>query len=1317
MFSRKGIYKSKQLSKTMKKVKKKFKIVENPKNDKQRGKDFRLFDFQSFDTVPEDNTEEKSFRIQMFGINEIGETCAILIDDFQPFFYVKIPDSWCESRTLAWFSDVKKKCKYSQKDCLSCKLEKHSQLYDFTANNEFKFAKCCFRNISAFYQFRREMSNKENGLMLPIYESKLPPLLRYFHIQNISPSGWIKLLEKKADIPEEKLTTCTYEYICSKKDIIPLPEKETRVPYKICSFDIEASSSHGDFPVPIKYYKRASTQIVDLIQSRCNKQKMDKNGISLLLKKSILAIFGYSKIDSIDIVYPKENLEKEILKEKIQKILEQPLGKFDEKTNENILKISEMFEEMSKNDEETGNFNEENSSSFQVQELSHFKKRSKKLINKDKKSNTIVEFLQDVSIAREDKIQILNTVLTDLLPPLQGDCVTFIGSTFLNYGEKEPYRNTCIVVGSCDTVAGAEIITVENETDCLLEWTQLIQDENPDIIIGYNIFGFDYQFMFQRAKELEIVDDFCSISRVYNEKSYKIDKESKEQVLEHTQNRLASGDYDLHYPVASGRLQIDLLFYFRRDYNLPSYKLDDVAGTIIRDDIKGIEKCGDKVFLYSKNLSGLHVNDFIHLEISSFTTDYYKNGKKYSVINIEKDIKVENNSNIQNGTYNVITINEPEFDLDFQKQTLKWGMSKDDVSPQDIFRLSKESSSSRAIVAKYCIQDCNLVHHLMNKVDVLTGYIEMSRICNVPISFLVFRGQGIKLTSYVAKVCREKKTLMPDLEKSQNDDGYEGAIVLPPKCEMYGENPVACVDYSSLYPSIAKGWNLSPNSKVWTKHYDLNGNLIKINDVVVTPKNFKMLDEQCSKYDNLDDYKYIDVTFDSFEIIQHYTSTGKLGRKDKIKCGTKLCRWAQFPDGKEGIIPCIIGDLLKARKDTRVQAENESDPFIANILDKRQLGYKVTANSLYGQMGSSVSTFFEKDVAASITAIGRMMITYAKRMVEEIYGNSLYTSKTGEVVRTKSSYVYGDTDSVFFTYNLEEADTGKPIRGKKALELTIELAQETARLCSLFLPPPMKLAYEKTLMSFILLSKKRYVGMLYEFNPNKGKLKFMGLPLKRRDSCDYLKDVYGGILTILMKEPDNIKKSIEFLNLSLQNLIDGKVSMDKLALTKSLRSYYKNPEQIAHKVLADRIGEREPGSQPKPGDRIKYVFIESKGEKKLLGERIETPQFIIDNKLKLDYHYYITNQLMNPLLQLFSLAVEKIYIFKKKEKKLQELHKKMDKMYEEVSGDLELYMKKREKYCSSEVKKELFDPILNELYNTQNGIKLLTQYYGFSKTL
>ena len=1308
--------------------KKKFKIVQKP--NQSDDKMFRLFDFQSFDyqMSTTEQMRHKMFRIQMFGINEKGETCAIFVDDFKPFFYVKVPSSWTQINVDEWFLEVKKKCKYTAKDCLDCVVETHSQLYEFTANTQFHFAKCIFRHMGAFYQFRKQLSDPVYKNLVS-YESKIPPLLRYFHIQNISPSGWISIRENNiSKMIDEKTTTCDFEFSCRQCDVISLPEKETPVPYKICSFDIEASSSHGDFPVPIKDYKRVSSRFIDELTSRMTKQKLESEGVKMWLKKALLAIFAFGEMEGIDHVFPKDkDVTKEYIKQMTKQFLEESLEELSKKEgNHNILKISEMFESIAQNRkdmnggsgeefQDTGDrafysTNEIDIPTYSSKTNTHNRLR---IQEKDKK-RCIAEFLLDSENTREEKINMLNTMLTTLFPPLEGDCVTFIGSTFLRYGEKEPYKNHCIVVGSCDDVPGAEVVSVKTESECLIEWTYLIQEENPDIIIGYNIFGFDYQFMFHRAKELDIVDEFCAFSRIQNELCYKRDKETDEVMLDHTQNRLASGDYDLHYPPIAGRLQIDLLFYFRRDYNMSSYKLDDVAGTMIRDDIKGLHFDNQNTNLFSKNLSGLHENDFIHIEIATFTTDYYMDGKKFRILKITTGVDAKDMEGIPDGKYNVITIEGVHDNLNPKTMNLKWGMAKDDVSPQDIFRLSKESSASRAIVAKYCIQDCNLVHHLMNKVDVLTGYIEMARICSVPISFLVFRGQGIKLTSYVAKVCREKNTLMPDLEKTQNDDGYEGAIVLPPKCQIYGDNPVACVDYSSLYPSIAKGWNLSQNSKVWTKNYDLKGVLVKINDKKVDPKNLKQLkqlEEEANRYDNLPDYKYINVAFDSFETIQRYTASGKLGRKDKVKSGTKVCRWAQFPNGQEGIIPCIIGDLLKARKETRVKAESEPDPFIANVLDKRQLGYKVTANSLYGQMGSSVSTFFEKDVAASITSIGRMMITYAKRMVEDIYGDSIYTSKDGLQVRTRSQYVYGDTDSVFFTFNLEDPKTGAAVRGKEALKWTIEIAQEAAYLCSLYLPPPMKLAYEKTLMSFILLSKKRYVGMLYEFNPDKGKLKFMGLPLKRRDACDYLKDVYGGILTILMKEPDNVKGAIEYLNKSLQSLVDGEVSMDKLALTKSLRSDYKNPDQIAHKVLAERIGEREPGNKPKPGDRIKYVFIDNKNGK-LLGDRIETPQYIINNKLKLDYHYYITNQLMNPLQQLLSLAIDKIYIHMgKRPSEIGKLHNLLDDMFEKSARDLEVFNKKREKYCSAEVKKYLFDPFLTKIYNTQNGIQTLMQFY------
>ena len=622
-----------------------------------------------------------------------------------------------------------------------------------------------------------------------------------------------------------------------------------------------------------------------------------------------------------------------------------------------------------------------------------------------------------------------------------------------------------------------------------------------------------------------------------------------------------------------------------------------------------------------------------------------------------------------------------------------------------------------------------------------------------------------------------------------------------------------------------------------------------------------------------------------------------------------------------------------------------------NILDKRQLGYKVTANSLYGQCGARTSTFYEKDVAACTTATGRTMIIYAKTMIEEIYGNLEYTTKSNETVKCLAEYIYGDsvasytpilirilgvridlltietladkygnnrwyqcelqgkrnkemcdlvgvetwsengwtpilrvirhvlashkkiirivtdggcivdvtdehslltsdgivihtndvafgtkllhsrfwfknrkvvgeddgkdktygslleyqefisrkneytsdqnshlclqyyfllemhrnkkkkfsmylndyngpdivtsktnlesyqgyvydlttqnhhfaagvgdiivhnTDSVFFTFNLQDPITNQNIRGQKALEITIEIAQDVAQLCSEFLKPPMELSYEKTLMPFILVSKKRYVGMLYETdaNPQKGKLKYMGLSLKRRDSCDYLKDTYGGILQILMKEGSNassIQEAVDYLKISVQQMIDGNIHMDKLSISKALRSQYKDPSKIAHWVLSERIGSRDPGNKPKPGDRLKFIHIIPPAEKTkfgggktktLQGNRIETPQFILEKGLKIDYSFYITNQLMKPMIQLFGLALDELYKSKYGDQRLQ-LKSEVETLRNKCC-DLEEYTKKKEKLYSKKAQEWIFQTFLVEIERRQSGIRSITSFY------
>ena len=1296
----------------------------------------------------------KIFAIQMFGINEMGESACITVTDYRPFFYIRVNDNWTMNTANAFIDELCRRNgmshSFRNKSIKTYRLIENNKLYGFTDNKQYTFLWIEFENLSAFSRFRQLWYHQDKftkkrhlgaiefaGFPTELYESTILPLLRFFHIKQMSPSGWIAVHINQSKKPRYPTTTCTYEYICSSEHVVAMPDKETPVPYKVMSFDIETSSSHGEMSVPVKTYKKLAQNMADIYMNHSQGITMTMEFATMMVRRAVLTAFGMDTFEDVDVVYCQRQPTEKYIRGQIERLLSMSMTRAqqmsmetadEEDTRIRMHTLQTLFAEVQnarknkyivrKNPdadadadaaddddvEEEEEEEEEDDMALEEDDVvvapSLFSCNStSSYVGHKPLELRFVDVLLSEKFSRDEKIQLMDETLTCLFPPIKGDEVTFVGSTFLRYGEAEPYLNHCYVVGSCNQIADANNTIIEScnsEYDMLLAWCRLVNKENPDIVIGYNIFGFDYHFMFQRALQLNCAPQFLQLSRIRGKicATNVDDYKNKNAVLQidHTSIALASGEYELDYVKMPGRLQIDLLMYLRREFtNFAGYKLDTMASTFVSDDIFHVESDTETntTALFTKNIAGLHRGDYIHVELVSFTSDYYADGKKFVVREIEYGRVRADGSK-----FNVIVIEggEHETVLKATGRKIRWGMTKDDVTAKDIFRLTKDGGpEGRAIVAKYCIQDCNLVHNLFKKVDVMTGFVEMSRICSVPIDFLVLRGQGIKLTSYVAKKCREKKTLMPDLEKSGSTDGYEGAIVLPPKCSMYMDNPVACVDYASLYPSAMISQNFSHDSKVFTRTYDLKGK-------VISETGEKDAKTGEYKYDNLPGYQYIDITFNTYS----YISKTPKSKAVKTKSGTKLCRWAQFPDGKKGIMPSILEELLKARSDTKKLMKKETDPFMQNILDKRQLGYKVTANSLYGQCGARTSTFFEQDVAASTTATGRMMITYAQRMIEEIYGNGkeVLTQCAGPVM-TYAEYVYGDTDSVFFTFNLRDKTTGMPIQGAKALEITIEIAQEAAEICTQYLKGPMELAYEKTLMPFILLKKKRYVGMLYETDPKKGKLKFMGLALKRRDSCDNVKDVYGGILNILMFEHD-FAKSIAFLNSCLEDLIGGRVPSDKLVLTRALGSYYKTPKQIAHWVLAERMGKRDPGNKPKPGDRIKFLHFYNPAAK-LQGDRIETPEYIQEQGLRINYAHYITNQLMKPIQQLYGLALEQIWSLQGNKVltinqyrlDIAELQKKWT--------DLEVFVKRKDDYCSRRVKEILFQPWLQKINDQING--------------
>jgi len=1273
---------------------------------------FRLLSFNTYDEAEHEDTAtdgvdtNKNYTIQMFGINEQGETASIYVHNFTPYFYVKVQDDWNESKMTMFISQIKEDMgRYYDGSIEKASFVKKKKLYGFDGGKQHTFILIKFKSEAAMrkaknlwyttkttsktykkYLTKEGYLCKECSTQTYLYEAQIPPFLRMFHIKEISPSGWIGLPTKKTTkIPKRaSKTTCMHEFSINYKHIVSQPNKETIVPYKICSFDIEASSSHGDFPLAVKDYKKLATNIVDIWKQETREYELDYTQGKLLLKNILKTAFALTKtlVEGVDTIYPKFPVLEKTFMEKYEAWYSTKLSKY----NNNKGDIVEENNPADISQQQEIHDGEEGLNNNEVEEgTQNYWYHKKRIITNDLQHDNVVDFLNNDKYNRDYKIIILNKCLNEHWPQPEGDKVTFIGSTFWKYTEAEPYLNHCIVLDTCSPlpeIKNSQIDSYQSEKEVLIAWQRLIQEEDPDIIIGYNIFGFDYPFMFERAKELNCVESFIGLSRIKGERCVNKNWKTKEEGLEESTIYIASGQHDLKYIKMNGRLQIDLYNYFRRDYQLMMYKLDYVSGYFIGDGVKKIEHLDDTTKIYSKNLVGLENHSFINFEEAAHSVDQYKDGQKFEVFDIDYEA----------GTFFIKGHENPDM-----TKKVRWGLAKDDVTPQDIFRMTNEGPDERAIIAKYCIQDCNLVQHLLRKIDVITGFVEMSRLCSVPLNFLVLRGQGIKLTSYIAKKCREKGTLMPVIDKGNNNEAYEGAIVLPPKCDLYLEEPVACVDYSSLYPSSMISENISHDSKVWTKEYNLLGALINETGV----KN----EEGDYLYDNLPNYKYVDIEYDTYE--WRHKSSAPGSAVEKVCVGKKVCRYAQFPEGK-GIMPSILEELLKARKDTRKMIPTEKDEFKKNILDKRQLSIKVTANSMYGQTGAKTSSFYEKDCAASTTAIGRKLLTYGRRVIEEAYHNIEVNTQDYGKIRVNAEYVYGDTDSVFFKFNPTELD-GTKIVGQKALEITIELSQQAGALATKFLKKPHDLEYEKTFMPFCLLSKKRYVGMLYELDPYKCKRKSMGIVLKRRDNAPIVKDIYGGIIDILMKEKD-VEVAATFLKNSLQDIVDGKIDMEKLVITKSLRSGYKNPDQIAHKVLADRIGKRDPGGKPSVGDRIAYVYIKNKNKKALQGDKIEIPSYIKENKLEINYSFYITNQIMKPVQQVFALVLEQMVDFKKRKGHTLRRWTAQLKELKKLHPDPETYKKKEDAVRNKEVKALLFDSFLQQ--TMRDGTQSILNFFG-----
>lgn len=288
---------------------------------------------------------------------------------------------------------------------------------------------------------------------------------------------------------------------------------------------------------------------------------------------------------------------------------------------------------------------------------------------------------------------------------------------------------------------------------------------------------------------------------------------------------------------------------------------------------------------------------------------------------------------------------------------------KEEVQHSIITELQNGTSETRRRLAVYCLKDAYLPLRLLEKLMCLVNYTEMARVTGVPFSFLLTRGQQIKVVSQLYRKCLEEGIVVPNLQQNGSSDvQYEGATVIEPERGYY-DVPIATLDFSSLYPSIMMAHNLCYTTLL-NKNTITKLNLIKDEDYTQSPSG---------------------------------------------ECFVKSSK-------RRGLLPIILDELLSARKKAKNDLKKETDPFKKGVLNGRQLALKISANSVYGFTGATIGKLPCLAISSSVTAFGREMIEKTKQEVQ-----NKYSIKNG--FPFDAQVIYGDTDSVMVKFGYDDLET------------------------------------------------------------------------------------------------------------------------------------------------------------------------------------------------------------------------------------------------------------------------------------------------------
>ena len=774
-------------------------------------------------------------------------------------------------------------------------------------------------------------------------------------------------------------------------------------------------------------------------------------------------------------------------------------------------------------------------------------------------------------------------------------------------------KNYLFNLGTCDAIEDTVVLQYPSEKKLLIAYAQFIRDTDPDVIVGYNIFGFDNGFLFERAQVLEIEEQFNYQSKL----SFK-----KTTVEKKILNNQQSGFNDWKMTRMLGRTHIDLLQVIKKDFKLESYKLDYVGEHFLeqgKDDVspKQIFEAWDKTLgnrekrtivgkycVQDTNLCLLLFEKFAvlpnHIEMAKVT----RVPLEY-LITRGQSIKVFSQIlyETRKAGYLVPVLPRTESESKFQGATVLEAHVGHYTRP--VCGLDFASLYPSIMIAhNMCYSTVVLDDKFMN----LPG-VEYSTIdCGHGMRFSFVQNQPGVLSGILQSLWKNRKQTKREMNAATDPFvktvlnakqlaikvsmnsiyGFTGATVGALPCLEISQSVTGCgrlmIEQTQHHAKemfqceIVYGDSVVSDTPV----------LIRVDTTVKTltiKELFSMFNKKPYPQFKAGEPGHFNKEQSvPSGIVEVWTASGwsQLKRTIRHLCCKKLYR--------------VVTDtgVVDVTEDHSLLRENLEQVKPADLVEGVELRHGFpeeipkTGVGLFNFDYTTQSKIMaqRKYIEARSYGYGVKVVhnegfytlKFFSNFQEEI--NSLRTVRNVIDLQTTQEYVYDletndgtfqagigqlivkNTDSCYVIFP-------QPVDADGTLTTLFKVAENAAKRISETFKKPIELEFEKFMVNLVLVAKKRYMYVEWT-NPkhHNGVIEAKGVELVRRDNCPYVKDTISSSLNPIMFE-NNLEKGIEQLELYIDNLLTGDVPIKKLILSKNLKNEYKGYEKVYSSRLPD----------------------------------------------------------------------------------------------------------------------------------------------------